>query len=130
MDGAQILVVDDEPQLLRLMARVLERDGHMVHVAPGAAEALQLLDEAQVRPALAVLDQNGLGAAAEDLLRALRARLPDLHILLMSGGEVDPSLAAALRAAGGRFLRKPFSPRQLSHAVSQVLSGDADPALA
>ena len=120
-----VLVVDDDAQLLRLIVRLLEREGHRVEAASNIPEALALF-EASARPIdLALLDVNlaadGTAGAAE-LLPQLHARAPGLDVVLMSGDALPEPLESALSGKGGRFLRKPFAPK----ALLQMLAGSAD----
>jgi two-component system cell cycle sensor histidine kinase/response regulator CckA len=120
--SATILVVEDEPSLQKLVARVLEDLGYRVFVAGTGAEALQLAR--QQGPALDLLltdvvlpgDMQG-NVLARDLL----AMLPDLAVLYMSGYTRDAIVHAGRLDVGVDFLEKPFTPEALGNAVREVL---------
>jgi CheY-like chemotaxis protein len=117
-----VLVVDDDPQLLRLMARLFDSAGHRTLTAANLPDALALFDAPGTAIDLAVLDVNlaasGGGGAAE-LLPLLRDRAPGLEVVLISGDELPASLEQALSANGGRFLRKPFPPKALLRVLDE-----------
>ena len=108
------LIVDDEDQLLRLMARLVERGGYQTWTARDGVEALRIFREHQGEIDLLLLDVfHPPGAGAVDLLPELLAEKPDLDVILTSGDALSEELDRELVAIGGRFLRKPFSPRAL-----------------
>jgi DNA-binding NtrC family response regulator len=117
-----VLLADDEPLLLRLLSRVLGRRGFEVRTAASEAELrAALADPAGL--AGAVIDATLLRRLGAEALRgALRAR-PGLGLVLVSGAEPEPTLAALLDEAGGRFLAKPFEPGRLLRALEEVLGG-------
>jgi PAS domain S-box-containing protein len=114
-----ILLVDDDPLVLRVARRGLEQLGYHVLAAQSAAEATALATDHGEEIALLVTDvmmpgQRGTGLAAE-----LVAGLPRLKVLFISGhpdieGE-DLSGRPALR------LSKPFAPDELGGAIRQIL---------
>lgn len=110
----RVLLVDDEPLLLRIGRRALEDAGHQVTTAETGEEALELLDDAA--PDLLVSDMAMPGMDGAALAKAAVARRPGLGVLLLSG-----YAAAALQvdwtATGWRYLAKPFAPAALVAAV-------------
>ncbi len=122
-DTRNVLVVDDEPQLLRLLVRVLERRGFGTFQAQDADEAAALF-EAHVDEIHAVLlDVVIPPAGVEPLLSRITTLRDDVGIVLASGQELAPSLEERLEALGGVFLRKPFSPEAVEAAVNRVARG-------
>ena len=94
MNGARVLVVDDEPQILRGLRVVLRRAGFQVDVAASVAEALDAL---AVRPPDAlVLDLILPDGTGVDVLRDLR-RWSSLPVLVLSGCRCSRSHSSALR---------------------------------
>jgi CheY-like chemotaxis protein len=120
-----LLVVDDEPQLLRLMVRVLERGRFRVLAAENGDEAMALLVAHQHDIGLVILDvilpPDGVGA----LLDRLHERHVDVPLVLTSGDNLEGSLRRRLDACGGVFLRKPFLPKLLLRTVQERLSAEA-----
>jgi two-component system NtrC family response regulator len=123
-----VLVVDDDEQLLRLMVRLLERAGHRVRMAASIDEALAFLRSSDAEIDLALLDVNmAPGGGAAELLPLLRASAPGVEVLLMSGDALPESLERDLSFRGGRFLRKPFAPRELLRMLAEPIDDGQDP---
>jgi DNA-binding NtrC family response regulator len=108
------LIVDDEDQLLRLMARVAAQGGYRTWTARDGVEALRLFHEHRADIDLLLLDVfHPPGEGAAELLPELLAEKPGLDVILTSGDALSDELDRELRAIGGRFLRKPFAPKAL-----------------
>ena len=67
MAALRILLVDDEPTLLALLLRQLERDGHSVVAALSAEMALQALESTDWKPQLLIADQTLAGLSGSDI---------------------------------------------------------------
>lgn len=112
----RVLVVDDEPRLAAVVARVLTDAGHAVAVVASAADALRWLDgnEADV-----VVTDLGLGDGPNGLQLAqdMRARRPALRIVLLTGwsASLDPEDVRGMGIAA--VLGKPFRPDELVRAI-------------
>ena len=121
-DGPPILLVEDEPPLLRLAARALRGAGYNVLTASSAEEALELLEGDGPVPCALVSDVvmpglDGLALAAE-----LRARHPGLPVLLVSG-YAEAALGRDLAAEGIRLLPKPYGLADLVTELRAILPG-------
>ncbi|MCZ8146507.1 MAG: ATP-binding protein [Roseomonas sp.] len=119
-DGPRILLVEDEPPLLRLAARALRGAGFNVLTASSAEEALELLEGDGPVPCALVSDVvmpglDGLGLAAQ-----LRARYPALPVLLVSGYS-EAALSRDLAAEGIRLLPKPYGLADLVAELRAIL---------
>ena len=115
-----VLVVDDEPGVLAITARILRGLGHMVVEAPDPASALARL-EGGLSPDLLVTDvvMPGMhGRALADLLA--RAR-PGVPVLYMSGYAPETVFADGMLEEGAVYLEKPFSRDDLVDKVTQLL---------
>jgi len=108
-----VLIVDDEPQVLRLLVRVFERAGHRVLSAANGDAAVEVFtahaEEIELLLLDVVIPPDGAGAVLERVLND-DARF---SLVLTSGDELDEALRARLDAFGGHFVRKPFAPREL-----------------
>jgi DNA-binding NtrC family response regulator len=123
---ARILIVDDEPPLLRMMSAYLRRLGYTVTTFD-RTEEVQALTPAQMRDfAIAVLDCTMKGAPLEALAAGLLAANGSLRIVASSGYPVDLSVLEA--AAPGRvaFLHKPFTPEMLAAAVRRMIAPEEE----
>ncbi|WPD18332.1 response regulator transcription factor [Thermaerobacter composti] len=119
---ATILIVDDEPDLTRLLAEHLAREGFATRVAPDAETALRLLDEEPCD--LVILDIMLPGMDGIDLLRRIRdprRGWPDLPVIMLSarGSAVDKTVGLSLGADD--YVAKPFSLLELTARVHAVL---------
>jgi DNA-binding NtrC family response regulator len=118
---ATILVVDDEPSLLRLLTRVLERRGYTVLTASDGDRAIDVFDKHLESIDGAILDvvipPNGIGEVLQHMVSARS----DLVVILSSGDAPDPSVRDQLETHGGTFLRKPFLPKALLQLVESEL---------
>lgn len=113
---ATILLVDDEPPIRQLVARILERQGHRVISCGDAAEALGVTDVVDLLLVDFVLpDLNG-----RVLTERLRERQPGLPVILMSGYLPDPALAPP---APSMFMQKPMTPTMVVESVDTMLAG-------
>jgi DNA-binding NtrC family response regulator len=121
-----ILIVDDEPPLLKVMSLYLRRLGYSVTTLPRAEEAAALTDADLQRFAIAVLDATLDGIGMEKLaLQMLRANAA-LRVLAASGYPVDVSALQA--AAPGRvaFLLKPFTAEMLAASIRRMIAPDKE----
>jgi DNA-binding response OmpR family regulator len=114
----RILVVDDEPKIVRLVRDYLEHAGFGVIVARDGREAL--MRARAERPDLVILDLGLPGLDGLDVTRSLRhdSSVP-LIMLTARDGETDRVLGLELGADD--YLTKPFSPRELVARVRAVL---------
>jgi DNA-binding response OmpR family regulator len=117
--GQRVLVVDDDPTISDVVRRYLERSDFEVTLAVDGAEALAAA--AQDRPDLVVLDLMLPGLDGLEVCRRLRARDPELPIVMLTalGEESDRILGLSLGADD--YVTRPFSPRELVLRVQSVL---------
>ena len=115
-----ILLVEDEPALLRLGAASLRAAGHEVLVAGDAYAALDML-EAGETPGLLVSDVSMPGMDGVALARAARLVRPGLPVLLLSGYAAS-ALSVDLTVEGWHFLAKPFTGEALCASAARALA--------
>jgi DNA-binding response OmpR family regulator len=117
--GQRVLVVDDDPTVSDVVRRYLERSDYEVTLAVDGPQALAVA--AQHRPDLVVLDLMLPGLDGLEVCRRLRARDPDLPVVMLTalGEESDRVLGLSLGADD--YVTKPFSPRELVLRVQSVL---------
>ncbi|MAT05120.1 MAG: hypothetical protein CL424_08765 [Acidimicrobiaceae bacterium] len=107
--GLNVLLVDDEPLIVSTLSRGLVRAGHVVESAGDGAEACERFDADPHRHDVVVTDLTMPGLGGIDLIRHVRARRPDIAVVLTSGfphDRDDESLASLGLTA---YLVKPFS---------------------
>jgi CheY-like chemotaxis protein len=116
----RVLVVDDEPFVVKIAQRVLERDGLAVLSASTGEEALALM-AAHPDIVLVLLDASLPDMNAEGVLEQMRVRGLTIRVLLSSGFGAD-SLPSATEFENVRgFLPKPYPVAQLSARVRELL---------
>ena len=121
--GETILLVEDEPALIRLLTKGLEAKGYRVLAASSAADALRL-STAHAGPIhLLVSDVVMPGMNGRDLAQALLRLRPTLKPLFMSGHTADVIAVRGLLAPEVAFIEKPFTPVALAAKVREVLDG-------
>ncbi|MBT3791846.1 MAG: sigma-54-dependent Fis family transcriptional regulator [Rhodospirillales bacterium] len=108
-----ILIVDDENDIRLLTAGVLVDEGYTTREAPGAEEALRLID--QSRPSLIVLDVWLQGSKIDgiELLGIIKAQYPDIPVVIMSGHGNIESAVMAIKQGAYDYIEKPFKSDRL-----------------
>jgi two-component system cell cycle sensor histidine kinase/response regulator CckA len=119
--GSTILVVDDEPHVLAVAARSLERSGFHVLRASDGAGALELVDQ-HGPPDLVLTDLMMPVMGGVELARRLRERWPTVAILFMSGYSIDDLRREGVTGVERGLLHKPFTPDALVARVTGMLS--------
>ena len=121
METGRILLVDDEPALLKMMSMYLGRRGYSVSTSSTTEQASALIDAEPLSYAVAVLDATMDGISMEELAVKMLQANPSLRVLATSGYPVDMSPLET--AAPGRvaFLHKPFTPEMLAESVRGML---------
>jgi CheY-like chemotaxis protein len=116
-EPALVLVADDEPALVGVLARHLRRAGHGVYAALSATECRRLFDQYGASIDVAVLDVMLGDGDGRELAREFRARRPELAIVLISASGAR-GLDGALRPTRG--LAKPFEVAELHRAIAEA----------
>jgi two-component system, response regulator RegA len=126
-----ILIVDDDAILLSALERDLGARGYVVLATSSAVKALELARAG--RPDCALLDLCIGDDSGIDLLRELKAELPELLVLLLSGHGAVQNAVDAFHGGAVDFLQKPIAGKQLAEALEKALRrarGPAAPSLA
>lgn len=110
---AKVLVIDDEPAIVRFLVRALEASGYSVLAANDGAEGLRLA--AEYRPDLVVLDLVMPGLSGIAVLAAMTAQDPACKIVVVSAQDDVEGKVRCLDAGAADFVAKPF-------AVSELLA--------
>ena len=118
--GSRVLLVDDDPSLLRLITLRLESSGFTVDAVSSADAALGLI-EANLPDALVTdLKMDGMDGMA--LFRSVRARNPALPVIIMTAHGTIPDAVQATREGVFAFLAKPFRSSELVATVREAIS--------
>jgi two-component system response regulator GlrR len=123
---ARLLVVDDDPGLLRLLTIRLRAENYEVDAVESAAAALAALG--RVRPDLVITDlrmdqMDGIG-----LLKEIQSRAPGLRVIILTAHGTIPDAVQATQSGAFAFLTKPVDKQELLDQVQKALkvSGFAD----
>ena len=124
--AGKVLIVEDDPDTVKLVGLYLARDGHKVLTAADGLEGLRLAREA--RPDLVVLDLNLPGLDGMEVCRALREESV-VPIVMLTARVDEKDRLAGLDLGADDYVIKPFSPRELAARVRAVLRRTAREAL-
>ena len=128
MSAANILVVDDEPQIRRVLRSTLSTQGYVIMEAKTGEEALEWMRKE--RPDLVLLDINMPGMGGIEACREIR-RASDMPIIMLTVRNAERDKVAALDAGADDYVVKPFGIEELLARIRAALRryspGDALP---
>ena len=113
-----VMVVDDEPAIVRLVRAKLQADGYAVITASRGEEALDLLEDD--RPDLVVLDLMMPGMDGFETLRRIR-EIGQIPVMMLTARAGDADKVRGLQGGADDYLTKPFNPDELSARVAAIL---------
>jgi phosphoserine phosphatase RsbU/P len=120
MKSSRILVVDDEPGMLRVVERVL---GGTHHVIGHRSSRAALSAAAEFDPELAIVDIRMPDLDGFELMTRLKTQFPEVDVILMTGSvdDLDEKLIRAIRSPAFYFIQKPFDREVLKTLVERCL---------
>ena len=119
----KILIIDDEPYILLMLKKMLEKAGHVVSLASNGREGMDLFEKASadlVITDIIMPDKEGL-----ELILEMKKKRPALKIIAMSGGgRISPEsyLECAKHFGAEKVFQKPFRQKDLVSAVKELIS--------
>ncbi len=113
-----ILVVDDNALVLKVVVEILRLANFRVFSARDGAEAIELAKKTEERIDLLLTDVDMPLLSGPDLGLVLKKDRPDLHVMLMSGGDSGNLLVLNY---GWAFIQKPFVAAKLFQMITEVL---------
>lgn len=126
----RVLVVDDEPEIVALVAYHLAKAGYRVATAAAGQDAIDMAR--RERPALMVLDLMLPGMSGFDVLEAIRAdeNTREVAVLMLTARREEIDRIRGLSLGADDYLTKPFSPQELVLRVGAILRRTSQPASA
>ena len=115
-----ILIVDDDPGMRRLLCMRLEAEGYAVRAAEDGEQALA--EASRQRPDLVISDLRMAPVDGMDLLARLHERLPGLPVIMMTAYGTIPDAVQATRLGAYGFLTKPVDKARLLEGVEEVMA--------
>ncbi len=119
-----ILVVDDEPLLVRLNKRQLENNGYTVSVSTDSLEALELFRENPDNFDLLLTDLTMPGMSGKDLITTILLEAPTLPVIVLTGMADEETEDELLQLGVSAIVVKPVIEDELLLAVSNVFGED------
>src|SRR5207245_3330555 len=119
-DTAKILLVDDEPGMLRYIRTLLEVDDNKVETASTGEEALERVQKG-LQPDLVLLDLLMPGIDGLETLEQLRQLRPGVKVVMLWCGSDTRKVVQAIRLGAHDYLTKPFQKSELDTVIDQCL---------
>jgi two-component system, NtrC family, response regulator AtoC len=119
-EAPKILLVDDEPGMLRYIRTLLEVDDYKVETATTGEEALQRLEKG-LQPDLVLLDVLMPGIDGLETLEKLRQKRPGLKVVMLSCVNDTRKVVQAMRLGAQDYLTKPFQKAELDRVLDLCL---------
>ena len=119
-----VLVVDDEPDVRKLVAAIVGSLGCVVFTADNGERALALQERLGMRIDLLVADVVSPGMSGPVLAERMIERQPDLKVLYISGYDRSHVVQKYVLDRGCALLAKPFGFSELASAVHAMIAGD------
>ena len=118
MNAASILVVDDEPQIRRVLRSTLSAKGYVITEAKSGEEAIESVRKE--RPGLVLLDMNMPGMGGVEACKEIR-RASDAAIIMLTVRNAERDKVAALDAGADDYVVKPFGIEELLARIRAAL---------
>jgi len=119
-DKAKILLVDDEPGMLRYIKTLLEVEDHQVATASTGEEALEIVEKG-MSPDLVLLDLLMPGIDGLETLESLRKLRPGMKVVMLSCVNDTKKVVQAIRLGAADYITKPFQKAELDNVIDQCL---------
>src|SRR4030042_5561661 len=119
----KVLIVDDEPSIRSILARILSNKGHQAQTVSNGKAALAMLHEKDYD--LLVADIKMSGVSGMDLYQTLKKKNPDMadRTVFITGDTMTEETNEFLASSGRPYLAKPFTPMEFLEIIEKALEG-------
>lgn len=125
----ELLLVDDDAVLARVLGRALNARGFTVHSAASTSEAMVLLNsDGPLWPDFAILDLNLGGSSGLKLIGAVRQASPQCRIVVLTGYASISTAVDAIKLGADQYLAKPVEVDAIVRSLTDVQAPDDDDA--
>jgi DNA-binding response OmpR family regulator len=127
MVNRTILIVDDEPFILKSIQYVLKREGFDPHTATDGVEAMDMLQ--QIKPRLMILDVMMPRMNGYEVCAAVKKhpQLKNIYVIILTAKGQEIDRLRGLSAGADEFMTKPFSPAHLVKRARHVVETMEEP---
>lgn len=115
----RILIVDDEPQIRRVIAAIVELEGYEYRLAEDAETALELLDREHIDLVISDINMNVMSGV--ELLGIAVKRFPDLAMIMVTGVDDRETAIETLHMGAYGYVTKPFQANELVINIANAL---------
>jgi len=121
-----ILLIEDDEMVMEVTREGIEKMGYEVLTASTGREAVELVETFRREINLAFLDFKLPDMEAKQVYSELKARRPELKVIVCSGYSIDGPVREILESGADGFLQKPFRFAVLSEKIDEILHGSGD----
>lgn len=123
MDRTRIFVVEDQPQLLKNLVKVLGTFPELEVVGTSQDGEQAVEDIVQARPQLVLLDLELPGLHGIQVTQKVKRRAPDVEILILTSFEDEQKVYEAIQAGASGYLVKRVGPEKIRSGIKEVMEG-------
>ena len=122
MPGNKILIVDDEPNIVRSLSFVLNKEGYDVSVAEDGDQAMAMIRGS--KPNIIFLDVMMPKKNGYDVCQEIKSdpALMDIHVVMLTAKDQESERAKGLEHGADEYISKPFSPMKILARVRELLA--------
>ena len=120
MQGNKILVVDDEPNIVRSLTFVLNKGGYDVSFARDGEQAMTMIRDS--KPNILILDVMMPNKSGYEVCNEIKSDpdLRDIHVVMLTAKGQDDDRETALSQGADEYISKPFSPIKILARVKEI----------
>jgi DNA-binding response OmpR family regulator len=122
---ANIVVIEDHPPVLKLLATLCRAEGHEVMAFDNGRAGLEAIRE--MTPDLALVDRRLGDVDGLDMIRDAREASPKTRYVMVSACSETRDIVTAVRRGVSDYVTKPFEPEEIKSAVSRALNEPNEP---